>query len=49
MVTVIYSGNPFLTDHVKNYSNPKILARDNNSLRLEIKEIFLKNIVHTIL
>ena len=28
----------FLTDHVINYSNPKILARDNNSLRLQIKE-----------
>ena len=28
----------FLTDHVINYSNPKILVRDNNSLRLQIKE-----------
>ena len=28
----------FLTDHVTNYSNLKILARDNNSFRLQIKE-----------
>ena len=28
----------FLTDHVINYSNPKILTRDNNSFRLQIKE-----------
>ena len=28
----------FLADHVINYSNPKILARDNNSFRLQIKE-----------
>ena len=27
-----------LTDHVINYSNPKILARDNNSFRLQIKK-----------
>ena len=38
MITVLYSGILFFTDHVINYSNPKILARDNNSFRLQIKE-----------
>ena len=28
----------FLTDHAINYSNPNILATDNNIFRLKIKE-----------
>ena len=44
MITVLYSFQAFFFDRLCNntilliYSNPKILARDNNSFRLQIKE-----------